>query len=83
MENYGDYKTGLHDSDSPMNRETFKDEFTPKWNDLSEAYESGHEHVFHEKRNEIIDDLWVVFEVLKATDHGMRNRVLSIIEKMM
>ncbi len=81
--NYDDYKTGLHDSDSPMNRETFKDEFIPHWDNLSEAYESGHEHVFHEKRNEIIDELWKVHEVLKVTGHGMKGRIEAIIEKMM
>jgi len=66
-----------------MNRETFNDEFTPHWDNLSEAYESGHENVFHAKRNEIIDDLWKVHEVLKITGHGMKGRIESIIEKMM
>ena len=53
------------------------------WDNLTEAYESGHEDIFHEKRNEIVNELWIVLEVLKATDHGMKNRVLDIIEKMM
>ena len=81
--NYDDWKTGLHDSDSPMNRETFKDEFIPHWDNLSEAYESGYENVFHAKRNEIINELWIVHEVLKVTGHGMKGRIECIIEKMM
>jgi len=82
MNNYDDYKTGLHDSDSPMNRETFSQE-QPTWNNLSDAYDSGFEHVFHDKRIEIIEDLGILYEVLKATDNGLKGRVLKIIEKMM
>ena len=81
--NLDDYKTGQFDSNSPINQIETKYETVTGWDNLTEAYESGHENIFHKKRNEIVNDLWIVLEVLKATDHGMKNRVLDIIEKMM
>ena len=81
--NLDDYKNGLFDSNSPINQIETEAETVTSWDNLTEAFESGHENIFHEKRNEIVNDLWVVLEVLKATDNAMKNRVLNIIEKMM
>jgi hypothetical protein len=83
MNSYDAWKEGRFNIESPINQIEVYSEIVNGWDNLTEAYESGHEHVFHEKRNEIVNDLWVVLEVLKATDHGMKNRVLDIIEKMM
>ena len=83
MNSYDAWKDGRFDSTSPINKIEVDAEIVNGWDNLTEAYESGHEKVFHEKRNEIVNDLLVVLEVLKATDHGMKNRVLNIIEKMM
>ena len=83
MNSYDAWKDGRFNPESPINQIETDAEIVNGWDNLTEAYESGHEHVFHEKRNEIVNDLWVVLEVLKATDHGMKNRVLDIIEKMM
>ena len=81
--NLDDYKNGLFDLNSPINQIETESETVTGWDNLTEAFESGHENIFHEKRNEIVNDLWIVLEVLKATDHAMKNRVLDIIEKMM
>ena len=81
--NLDDYKTGQFDSASPINQIETEAETVTGWDNLTEAFESGHEHIFHKKRNEIVNDLWIVLEVLKATDNAMKNRVLNIIEKMM
>jgi hypothetical protein len=83
MNSYDAWKDGRFNPESPINQIETDAEIVKGWDNLTEAYYSGHEHVFHEKRFEIIDDLWIVLEVLKATDHGMKNRVLDIIEKMM
>ncbi len=81
--NLDDYKNGLFDSNSPINQIETEAETVTGYENLTESYNSGHENIFHQKRNEIVNDLWIVLEVLKATDHGMKNRVLDIIEKMM
>ena len=83
MNSYDAWKDGRFDSTSPINQIETDAEIVNAWDNLTDAYNSGHEHVFHKKRNEIVNDLWVVLLVLKATDHGMKNRVLNIIEKMM
>jgi hypothetical protein len=83
MNSYDAWKDGRFNPESPINQIETDAEIVKGWDNLTEAYESGHEHVFHEKRNEIVNDLWVVLEVLKATDNGLKNRVLNIIEKMM
>jgi len=83
MNSYDAWKVGRYYRTSPINQIEVDAEIVNGWDNLTEAYESGHEHVFHEKRNEIVNDLWVVLEVLKATDNGLKNRVLNIIEKMM
>ena len=83
MNSYDAWKDGRFDSTSPINQIETEAETVTGWDNLTEAYESGHENIFHQKRNEIVNDLWIVLEVLKATDHGMKNRVLDIIEKMM
>lgn len=83
MNSYDAWKDGRFDRTSPINQIETNYETVTGWNNLTEAFESGHENIFHKKRNEIVNDLWIVLEVLKATDHGMKNRVLDIIEKMM
>jgi hypothetical protein len=79
MNSYDAWKEGRYETEKPLEPIEEKD----TWDNLTEAYESGYEHVFHEKRNEIIDELWEAHEVLKVTGHGMKGRIESIIEKMM
>ena len=50
---------------------------------LSEAYESANTEAFENMQSEIIAELKIVYEVLKATDNGLKGRVFRIINKMM
>ncbi len=78
---YDDWKTGLHDKDSPMNREEYKEE-APTYNSILEAYYSKDEDAFLEVVSEIQYNLDVLYHALDAIDNGLKGRVLSIIEKM-
>ena len=49
---------------------------------LYDAYDSNDVEVFEEMYCGIANELKIVYEALKATDHGMANKVLSIIEKI-
>ena len=51
------------------------------YENLTEAYESADTEIFENMQSEIIAELELIYEALKATDHGMANKVLSIIEK--
>jgi len=56
MENYDDYITGLHDSDSPINFKQLDLE-PEKILSLKEAYDTGHEHLFDERLEDLKRDL--------------------------
>ena len=53
------------------------------YENLSEAYESANTEAFENMQSEIIAELKIVYEVLKATDNGLKGRVFRIINKMM
>ena len=80
MNSYDAWKEGRFNPNSPINR--IEVETSPVWANLSEAYESGHVDVFVDLQNEIINELDIIYQVLKASDHGMKNRVLSLIDKL-
>ncbi len=67
----------IHETKTNMKTETKKIE------NLSEALATENLHEINKIRNEIIDELWKVHEVLKVTGHGMKGRIEAIIEKMM
>ena len=52
------------------------------YDNLTEAYESADTEIFENMQSEIIFELKIVYEALKATDHGLTNRIKSIIQKM-
>ena len=52
------------------------------YENLTEAYESADTEIFENMQSEIIDELKVIYEALKATDNGLKGRVLRVIEKM-
>jgi hypothetical protein len=49
---------------------------------LTEAYNSGVWLAFENMQSEIIAELKIVYEALKATDNGLRFKVESLIKKM-
>jgi hypothetical protein len=80
MNSYDAWKEGRFNPNSPINK--IEVETSPVWANLSEAYESGHTEVFVDLQNEIINELDIIYQVLKASDHGMKNRVLNLIDKV-
>jgi hypothetical protein len=80
MNSYDAWKDGRFDSTSPINQ--IEVETSPLWANLTEAYESGHTEVFTNLQSEIINELDIIYQVLKASDHGLKNRVLSLIDKV-
>jgi len=80
MNSYDAWKDGRFNPESPINR--IEVETSPVWANLSEAYESGHVDVFIDLQNEIIHELDIIYQVLKASDHGLKNRVLNLIDKV-
>lgn len=80
MNSYDKWKMGEYEPNSPINE--IEVETSPVWTNLTEAYESGHLEVFKELQSEIIHELDVIYQVLKASDNGMKNRVLRLIEKV-
>ena len=49
---------------------------------LYDAYDSNDVEVFEEMYCEIANELKIVYEALKATDHGLRFKIESIMRKM-
>jgi len=80
MNSYDAWKDGRFDRTSPINQ--IEVETSPLWANLTEAYESGHTEVFTNLQSEIINELDIIYQVLKASDHGLKNRLLSLIDKV-
>lgn len=80
MNSYDAYKEGRFNSESPINE--IEVHTTPVWTNLTQAFESGHVDVFIDLQNEIIHELDIIYQVLKASDNGMKNRVLKLIDKV-
>ena len=79
--NLDDYKNGLFDSASPINQIETESETVTGWDNLSEAFESGHIDAFKEIQGELLKELEMVYYALKSTDNAMQFRILDIIEK--
>lgn len=79
--NLDDYKNGLFDLNSPINQIETEAETVTGWNNLTEAYYSGHEEAFQDKQIEILHELNVILETSKAIDFGMVSRIERLINK--
>lgn len=82
MNDYDNYVTGLHDSNSPMNQKEVSPEPVHTWKNLTEAYESGYEDVFKEKQAEILEDANFLLYALESVESGLTGKLKSIIEKL-
>jgi hypothetical protein len=79
--NLDDYKTGQFDSASPINQIETDFELLRGFDNLTEAFESGHIGAFKEIQSELLKELEMVYYALKSTDNAMQFRILDIIEK--
>lgn len=79
--NLDDYKNGLFDSASPINQIETQAEIVTGWDNLTQAYYSGHEEAFRDKQLEILHELEVILEVSKAINFGMVSRIERLINK--
>lgn len=82
MNSYDAWKEGRFDSESPINKIEVDAEIVKDYDTLSQAYYSGHEYEFKYIQREILYELDIIYQVLKASDHGMKNRVLNLIDKV-
>lgn len=79
--NLDEYKNGLFDSASPINQIETDFELLRVFDNLTEAFESGHINAFKVIQSELLKELEMVYYALKSTDNAMQFRILDIIEK--
>ena len=77
MNSYDAWKEGRYESENPL--EPIKEKDT--WDNLTDAYESGHTHAFIDKQLEILHELNVLLEVARATESGTYWRIERLINK--
>ena len=72
-----------HNPDAPWNQiEVNEIEVVEFWQNLSEAYESGHEHVFIEMQKDIIEDANDILYCLESVESGLAGKMRLLIEKL-
>ena len=72
-----------HNPDAHWNQiEVNEPEVVETWNNLSEAYESGHEHVFKDKQNRILNDANILLYCLESVESGLAGKMRLLIEKL-
>jgi hypothetical protein len=77
MNSYDAWKEGRYETEKPQDPIEEKD----TWENLTEAYESGHEYVFKEKQAEILDDLKMLLDIAEAMDWGVHGGIERLINK--
>lgn len=79
--NLDDYKNGLFDSNSPINQIETEAETVTGWDNLTEAFESGHEYAFQYVQSEILRELDILLEIARSSGSGTKNRLEGLINK--
>lgn len=82
MNNYDHDVLGVGNSQHPANQKEVYPEPVHTWENLTEAYDSGYEHVFKEKQAEIIQEAEDILYVLINVESGLTGKLKSIIEKL-
>jgi hypothetical protein len=82
MNNYDNNVLGVGNSQHPANQQEIEAEPVYNWNNLTEAYDSGHEHVFKEKQDEIIKEAEDILYVLISIESGLCGRLTELINKL-
>ena len=79
--NLDDYKNGLFDSNSPINQIETEAEIVTGWDNLTEAFESGHEEAFYNIQIDILKELDILLEIAKLNASGTKSRIEDLINK--
>ena len=80
--NYDNDYLGVNNPIHPVNETEVNAEVAETWNNLTEAYESGHEDVFFGKLKEIQDELKDLLYALESVESGLCGKIRSLIEKL-
>jgi hypothetical protein len=82
MNNYDHDVLGVGNSQHPANQKEVEAEPVHTWNNLTEAYDSGHEHVFKEMQIKILVEANILLYALESVESGLTGKLKSIIEKL-
>jgi len=82
MNNYDHDVLGVGNSQHPANQKEVEVEPVHTWNNLTEAYDSGHEHVFKEMQTELLQDCNLLRYAMESVDSGLVGLLNKIIEKL-
>ena len=77
MNSYDAWKEGRYESEKPLDPIEEKD----TWENLTDAYDSGHEYVFKYIQRDILRDLNALLEIAEAMDWGVRGGIERLINK--
>jgi hypothetical protein len=81
MNSYDAWKDGRFDSTSPINQIEVEAEIVKGWDNLTEAYYSGHEYAFKDIQNDILRELDILLEIAKLNGSGTKSRIEDLINK--
>ena len=72
-----------HNPEAPWNQiEVNEPEVVETWKNLSEAYESGHEHVFYALQQDILKNANDILYCLESVESGLAGKMRLLIEKL-
>lgn len=72
-----------HNPDAPWNQiEVNEPEVVETWKNLTEAYQSGHAHVFGDTQKDILKDANDILYCLEIVESGLQGRMRLLIEKL-
>ena len=71
-----------HNPDAPWNQIEVHSQRVIGWDNLTEAYESGHEHVFIEMQQDILKDANDILYCLESVESGLAGKMRLLIEKL-
>jgi hypothetical protein len=72
-----------HNPKAPWNQiEVNEPEIVEGWANLTEAYISGHAHVFVDTQKDILQDANEILYCLESVESGLAGRMRKLIEKL-
>lgn len=82
MPNYDEDYLGTNNSMHPANEIEVDAEIVETYNNLTEAYESGHVDVFEELQKEILQEANDILYALISVESGLCGKLTRLIEKL-
>jgi len=81
MNSYDAWKDGRYSRTSPINQIEVEAEIVNGWDNLTDAYYSGHVHAFYDVQIEILKELDILLEIAKLNASGTKSRIEDLINK--